>query len=301
MNDKIPHLVQYQGSKRLLANQILKYMPQKFDRLIEPFSGLASISIAASYQQRSNSFLLNDINEPLILMLQEAIESPNSLVSDYTSLWQEQFKYDDHCQHYYDIRSQFNNGHKSPANMLYLLARCVKGSVRYSKSGDFNQSVDKRRHGTNPLTLTDNIFKISALLKGKTQFMSTDYKNVLELSKPGDLVYLDPPYQGVSLSKNTRYYSGVSFIEFVNSLKLLESKGIDFIVSYDGMCGNKVYGQDLPNDLHCKKIILNAGVSTQATLLGKQSTTYESLYVSNSLIPHCSHIMQHSNIMEARI
>jgi len=39
MNGRIPHIVQYQGSKRILAPQILDYMPRKFNRLIEPFLG----------------------------------------------------------------------------------------------------------------------------------------------------------------------------------------------------------------------------------------------------------------------
>ena len=49
MNGRIPHIVQYQGSKRILAPQILKYMPTKFGRLIEPFSGMAAISVATAY------------------------------------------------------------------------------------------------------------------------------------------------------------------------------------------------------------------------------------------------------------
>lgn len=34
---KVPHLVQYQGSKRIMAPEIIKYFPITFDRLIEPF------------------------------------------------------------------------------------------------------------------------------------------------------------------------------------------------------------------------------------------------------------------------
>ncbi|MDR2934870.1 MAG: DNA adenine methylase, partial [Candidatus Adiutrix sp.] len=46
MNGKNPHIVQYQGSKRILAPQILKYMPRQFNRLFEPFAGMAAITIA---------------------------------------------------------------------------------------------------------------------------------------------------------------------------------------------------------------------------------------------------------------
>lgn len=48
MNGSVPHIVQYQGSKRNLAPQILPYFPQRFNRLIEPFAGMAAITIAVS-------------------------------------------------------------------------------------------------------------------------------------------------------------------------------------------------------------------------------------------------------------
>lgn len=291
MRKKVPHIVQYQGSKRNLAPQILQYMPEKFDRLIEPFAGIAAISIATAYEGRTNKFVINDLNTPLLNMLREAVEHPRTLANSYSAVWEEQFAYgEDHVQHFYVVRDRFNNGEKTPANMLYLLARCVKGAVRYGKSGNFNQSPDKRRHGTNPRTLTTNVLEISRLLNGKVEFMSTDYRNVLELARPGDLVYMDPPYQGVTNTRDSRYYAGVPFGEFAEALKMLDDKGIDYLVSYDGACGSKEYGEDLPNSLRCKKIMLNAGLSSQALLLGRKSTTLEALYISEALMPLFSRI-----------
>ena len=157
MNGKIPHIVQYQGSKRKLALQILDYMPKKFNRLIEPFAGMAAISIAAAYQNRAREYYINDINEPLIKILQAVVNSPESLLAAYRQLWNAQFTFSaNHLDHYYAVRDRFNAGEQTAVNMLYLLARCVKGSVRYSSEGKFNQSPDKRRHGTNP----DNLQKI---------------------------------------------------------------------------------------------------------------------------------------------
>ncbi len=49
MKDKIPYIVQFHGFKKLLANQNSKYIPSKFDRLIELFSGVASISINCAF------------------------------------------------------------------------------------------------------------------------------------------------------------------------------------------------------------------------------------------------------------
>ena len=93
MKGKAPHIVQYQGSKRILAPQILQYMPNKFNRLIEPFSGMAAISIAAAYENRTQNFYINDLNEPLIKMLKFAIEQPKELIELYSKIWKEQFEY----------------------------------------------------------------------------------------------------------------------------------------------------------------------------------------------------------------
>ncbi len=300
MNGKIPHIVQYQGSKRILAPQILQYMPQKINRLIEPFSGMAAISIATAYENRANCFWINDLNEPLVNLLKEAIENPKRLVEDYSVVWNEQFSYgENHVQHFYDVRERFNNGDEKPANMLYLLARCVKGAVRYGKTGNFNQSPDKRRHGTNPKTLEKNVYAISYLLNGKTVFSAVDYHDVLEMAKPGDLVYMDPPYQGVTNARDSRYFAGVPFGEFVQTIEMLNQKGVDYLISYDGTCGEKNYGEELPKSLNCKKVMLNAGVSSQALLLGEKAITFEALYVSKELVPIFDMQPQQLSFLEA--
>ena len=40
---------------------------------------------------------------------------------------------------------------------------------------------------------------------------------------------------------------------------------------------------DLPSDLGCRKVLLNAGLSSQALLLGRRQVTYEALYISRGL------------------
>ena len=284
MNGRIPHIVQYQGSKRILAPQILQYMPQKFNRLIEPFAGMAAITIAAATEKRADQYFINDLNEPIVCLLQTAVNTPDDLVQKYSEIWQRQFSYPGgHLEHFYYIRDRFNAGEQTAEIMLYLLARCVKGAVRYGKNGNFNQSPDKRRNGTNPKNIAENVNAISALLKGKTTFYAMDYRQIFMMAKPGDLIYMDPPYQGVSNSKDNRYLSGISFDDFSDSIEILNRNGVDYIISYDGECGGKEYGYELPQSLNYKKYLLNAGLSTQATLLGKRNTTYEALYVSKNL------------------
>ena len=284
MNGTVPHIVQYQGSKRVLAPQILRYLPRQFNRLVEPFAGMAAITIAVAKQERANEYLINDLNGPLVDVLKSAIETPFELLSSYSAVWNEQFVYEKgSVEHFYKVREDFNQGNQSPANMLYLLARCVKGSVRYGSNGLFNQSPDKRRNGTSPKTLKPNIDAISYYLKGRTRFMSKDYREVLDEVRPGDIVYMDPPYQGVSNVRDSRYFSGIDFHEFVEAIDCLNRRGVDFLISYDGKCGNKQYGEDLPEDLVLKKVLLKAGLSSQSLLLGKKEVTYEALYISQGL------------------
>lgn len=284
---KVPHLVQYQGSKRSIASEIIKFFPNSIDRLVEPFSGTCAVSILAAIENKCDKFWVNDINEPLIKMMEECVNNPKKLTEEYLTIWEGQFQENqNNIDYFYKVRDEFNSGMKDSARMLFLLARVVQGAVRYNAHGKFNQSCDKRRYGTKPQTIFNNAFRISELLKQRTVFSNKDYKEVLAMMKKGDLVYMAPPYQGTSNQNNVRdnrYIQSIDFEEFVNELEKLNNRNIDFIVSYDGMTGNKVMGKILPQKLQLNHIYVDAGISAQATLNGKKERTYESLYISKNL------------------
>jgi len=277
---KLPHPIQYQGSKRSLASVILRYFPNKFPRLVEPFSGSAAISIACAARGKANSYWINDLNKPLAELLGLIINHPVEIANYYETIWNQQ--HDDPIEHYYRVREDFNRT-GDPRLFLYLLARCAKGSVRYNTEGLFNQSPDKRRHGTRPETMRDNIFGVSTLLKGKSVISSLDYKDVLSNVNEDDVVYMDPPYQGVCGDRDSRYFSGISYEEFLAALSELNVRQIRYAVSYDGRTGNKTFGNRLPESLSLTLIELEAGRSSQATLLGRDAITVESLYLSKRL------------------
>lgn len=280
----VPNIVQYQGSKRLLAPHILRHMPPRFARLVEPFAGMASITFAVAAEGRCGGFWVNDLNAPLLDIVRQAVQQPQQLLDEYRRVWEEQFTWPGgHIAHFNHVRETFNSGEQTAANMLYLLARCVKGAVRYAQDGTFNQSPDKRRHGTRPEKLAKNIAAIAALLHGKAAFSALDYREVLEQCKAGDMVYMDPPYQGVSGARDQRYLAGVEMDEFAAALETLNRRGVDFLVSYDGARGSQSYGRELPAELGCRRVLLRAGLSTQALLLGKKEVTHEALYISRNL------------------
>ncbi len=276
----IPHPIPYQGSKRNLAQDILRYFPSQFDTLYEPFAGSAAITIAAAVSGLGKYYYINDLNKELVCLWKEIIERPDNIAKQYELLWNNQLY--NPKDYYNKIRDDFNRTGR-PDLFLYLLARCVKGSIRYNSQGEFNQSPDNRRRGMVPKTMRLHILGASYFLKGKTTLSSLNYIDVLDYAKKEDLIYMDPPYQGVCGNRDTRYLQSVQYCEFVESLKTLNNKDIRYVVSYDGRTGLKTHGKTLPEELQLTLIELYAGRSTQATLLGRKEVTIESLYLSPRL------------------
>lgn len=282
----IPHLVQYQGSKRVLAPVIATYFPEKIERFIEPFSGTGAMSIYTAFNGLCEKFILNDVNSQVISMLRQCIDEPEVLAEEYRKIWEVQFKEGENSvDYYYKQRDRFNclKDTPDPALTLFVLARVSKGAVRYNQQGEMNQICDRRRSGTQPKTILKNAISISGLLKNKTELYNKDYTEILKLARPGDLIYMDPPYQGVSSGLSSRYIQSLSFDNFVESLEELNRRNIDYIVSYDGENGDGKFGKDLPKSLELQHVLLNAGRSAQGNLNGKSLTTFESLYISKNI------------------
>lgn len=278
----LPQAFPYQGSKRLLAGRILALFPDGgVPRLVEPFAGSAAISVAARHHGLASSVALSDVNAPLVGIWRLIIEEPERLVAEYARLWHEQL--DDPRGYYLKVREEFNST-REPALLLYLLSRCVKAAVRYSaKTGHFNQGADHRRLGARPGLTADRIGRVSTLLQGSTVDIC-GYEDPLTGAGRDELVYLDPPYQGTSDVSDRRYLAGLRREVFVEVLQRAVDNKVSFIVSYDVVTEDNKYGYALPRELGLTHRHVMAGVSSQATLIGKSRTTVESLYLSPALV-----------------
>jgi DNA adenine methylase len=100
--------------------------------------------------------------------------------------------------------------------------------------------------------------------------------------KKENFFYLDPPYQGTSQGRDQRYVAGVSRERMIEALDMLNEKRVPFVLSYDGSCGERTYGEALPENI-AHRILLDVGRSSQATLSGREEVTIESLYVSHAI------------------
>lgn len=277
----VPHPFPYQGSKRGIAKFILPHFPTDVRCLFEPFCGAGAVSIAAAMDGLARRFFLNDLNRPLMVLWTEILANPQGLCNEYERQWLAQRP--DRKTYFFKVRDEFNATH-NPYQLLYLLARIVKGAVRYSSEGLFNQSADNRRSGMRPNTMRQNIFGVSALLNRKTTLSSIDFRKAVESATEKDLIYMDPPYQGTSFTRDHRYFNGLSYEDFVEALYVMNEKNLSYIISYDGITGEKTHGKLLPNKLSLKHFYIYAGRSSQATLSGHSHETVESLYLSPSLV-----------------
>lgn len=288
---KAPHAIPYQGSKRKLADVILQHVENvNIDKFYEPFAGSGAITLAAASRGLANHYILNDKYSPIIELWELIINTPELASKRYGDIWDAQIPNEAGVdlipysyQHFMDTREQFNKD-SDPIKFLYLLARCVKNAIRFNSNGHFNQSPDKRRKGTNPKTMTKNIFGVSEVLKNKSSIYSEDFREITAKATSNDLIYMDPPWQGTSNKKDTRYAFVLQIDELTNEMEELNNRKVPYILSFDGVCGDKSYGKDLPEHLNLKKVLLDAGRSSQATLSGRDDKTFESLYLSPALV-----------------
>lgn len=276
----MPHAIPYQGSKRRLAHTIASLIPADVAVLHEPFAGSAAVTIAARHLGVARATRISDIDEPLMDLWADILGRPAALADEYERLWYEQL--DDPRTYYEQVRARFNTA-REPRFLLYLLTRCVKAAVRYNRNGEFNQAADHRRLGVRPARMRARLTGASATLAGTT-LRTGDYVDVLRTAGQRDVVYLDPPYEGVSYTHDQRYVSGLRRESFERELAMAIRRGTSFIVSYDGASGGRAYGCPLSAELRMLHLLLHAGRSSQATLLGETRDTVESLYLSPALV-----------------
>lgn len=280
MAARLSHPIPYQGSKRNLAPLIAKYVPEKIDTWFEPFAGSAAMTLWAASRGVGKQYVLADSLEPIVGLWRAIIDLPEHTANKYEAVWNEQVRSD--LGYFNRVRERYN-ADRDPIDLLYLICRCVKNAVRFNRSGAFTQSVDKRRLGMHPDKMRKSIMGAAGLLKGKTEVRVGDWLETTKDARENDFVYMDPPYLGTSIGRDKRYAHQMAQERLTDGLKQFRERDLRFALSYDGMTGDKEYGPPLPESLGMTRLLLHAGISSQATLSGKSAETIESLYLSPGL------------------
>jgi DNA adenine methylase len=277
---KIPHPIPYQGSKRSLAPLIGNYVPRDIDTWFEPFAGSAAMSLWMLVNNPPKRIVLGDSLDTISQLWQGILSHPEVIASRYRSIWTGQISSD--MDYFNSIRRRFNEI-RDPVDLLYLMCRCVKNAIRFNAKGQFTQSVDKRRLGMHPDKMEKAVSGASYLLRGRTEIRSGDWLETTADAGANDFIYMDPPYLGTSIGNDRRYAEWMSQERLIGGLESLNQRNLRFLLSYDGISGEKTYGPPLPERLGMTQLLLSAGRSSQATLNGSNDRTFESLYLSQGL------------------
>jgi len=261
-------VIKWSGSKRSQAFSLVKLFP-RFKRYYEPFLGGGSVL----YALKPQSAICGDICKPLIELWILIQKNPEKLINSYTKNWLR--LQNEGYQVYYEIRERFNKNN-NPEDLFFLSRTCVNGLIRFNKEGKFNNSLHHTRKGIHPERVKKIILEWSKIIQ-KVTFMHADYRESTKTATSQDFIYLDPPY----FNTKGRYYGRINYDEFISFLEDLNARKIKFILSYDGMRGNKNYLSDLPKHLYKRHLFLESGNSSFKKVMDKKcEVVKESVYLN---------------------
>jgi len=232
--------LKWAGGKRALLPELAKYLrpPDAEHTYFEPFLGAGAVFFAVSPQKA----VLGDINSALIQTFKVVKSRAPSLIAFLDSLP----KSPTHDQ-YYIARRRFNElvagGHpvrfddsvEVAALMIWLNHTCFNGLYRVNASGQFNVPMGG---GKDRLIYSASAIRLAsaALRAAQTDLLAGSYEKVLDSAGPGDVAYLDPPYEPISEVGNFTEYasSGFSWDDQVRLAELctvLARRGCRVVVS----------------------------------------------------------------------
>ncbi|MCF2971668.1 DNA adenine methylase [Synechococcus sp. Nb3U1] len=214
--------LKWAGGKGQLLSQYEPFFPQEWGTYHEPFLGGGAVFFHLAQRQRPldgpTKFpidpqpnppfqaTLSDINPELVNVYRCVRDQVEDLIAQLT-LHQAQHSSD----YYYALRAaKAQDSLWRAARLLYLNKTCFNGLYRENSRGHFNVPLGRYR---NPrICDADNLRAASQVLQG-IELAVQPFWQILERVKPGDLVYLDPPYHPLSSSSSFTAYSHFSFGE----------------------------------------------------------------------------------------
>jgi DNA adenine methylase len=207
--------VKWAGGKGQLVPQLYALAPAKFDRYIEPFLGGGALFFhLISNKNKTFTVYISDINPELINVYAAVKDDVEKLIKLLT---QHQIQYNQAPkEYYYKLRSDYNLRSCSDrigraAEFITLNRTCFNGLYRVNRKGEFNVPWGKYKNPT--ICDSNNLRNVSHVFRNpEVTIKAADYKEILlENAKENDFIYLDPPYNPVSLTANFTNYTDNGF------------------------------------------------------------------------------------------
>jgi DNA adenine methylase len=201
--------LKWAGGKQQLLVSYAAYFPRSFQRYLEPFVGGGAVFFHLQGCGRlPPEILLFDNNEELINTYQVVRDRLPELL-DRLAGHQAHHSPD----YYYAVRSldrlaiQLGEVERA-ARTIYLNKTCYNGLYRVNRRNQFNVPVGRYK---NPKILDTETLRAASLALQGVQLETRGFRTLVELGRPGDFFYFDPPYHPVSKTANFTGYVAGSF------------------------------------------------------------------------------------------
>ena len=217
--------LRWAGSKRQLLPTITQHLPSEADRYIEPFAGSACLFFSLAPKKA----ILADVNAELMATYRAVQRFPEDVAAQLKGLRRSK-------REYLRMRS-LEPSRMSPsqraARFIYLNRFCFNGLYRTNRMGQFN--VPYGASGTGKLPNARLLKACSKALRRVT-LLTGDFEATLQRARPGDFVYMDPPYATAAKRVFNEYHSRGFSAEDVarvrRGMERLARKRVNFLVSY---------------------------------------------------------------------
>ncbi len=256
-------IVKWVGGKRQLMFELLKNMPENYNRYFEPFIGGGALF----FELQPDNAYISDMNEELINLYKVVRDNVEELITDLQ-------KHDISKEYFIEIRNidrteEYKNWSnvKKASRFIYLNRTCFNGMYRVNSKGEFNVPFG---HYKNPRILDENnLINCSKLLQ-RTEIKHADFSEILKKVKKDDFVYFDPPYVPLSETSSFTSYTKDGF-DLDMQFKLrdvcdeLDSMGVKFLLSNsDTKLVNELY-----ENYNIKKVFASRQINANADGRGK--------------------------------
>lgn len=193
------------GGKQKLADDILHHIGPhvlaRRRRYFEPFMGGGALFWRFADMGQGSNAVLSDANAELVDTYRVVRDSVNALIRTL-SIFDAEYRMRDASrqeEYYYRIRSSHfeDCSWESAARLIFLNKTCFNGLYRVNRKGIFNVPHGRTSSGEPPVICdAENLRACSAALQC-VELQRCDFSLALyyPMPDPGDLVYLDPPYE----------------------------------------------------------------------------------------------------------
>ena len=246
-------LLKWVGNKQRYAHEIIGYFPNQFGTYVEPFLGTGGVLGTLA----PKSAVASDALAPLITIFKTLKSRPDRLKQWYRMRW-ERCRRDGKVSAYEAIKASYNRN-PNAGDLVFLSRACYGGVVRFRTDG--HMSTPCGAHAPiSPEAFSSRVDLWRPRIRN-TQFLISDFEEVMEQARPGDLVYCDPPYRH---TQAILYGSQQFTLErLLKAIEKCKERSVYVVLSIDGSkkTGAQECALPIPRGLFEEEALINCGRS----------------------------------------